>query len=505
MGYELPLGGGMLLMPEFRYYLPVTHVSNALWKASSFQFGMALKAPIFPEKDLPVIRDTIITRDTTIIAERGATPRVELDDRDVDEITEESTDRILERTIVTEKYNKYVPKKMDLAASVRAVGISAEGERQENPTIVIEETEVSESFPVLPYVFFPEGSSELSATAMHLLKPEGTSSFVEDSLPWNTLDIYSEMLNIVGSRMKKNPDAKIVVTGCNNNTGVETKNLPLSKARAGAVKDYLVYVWGIDEERILAQQRNLPANPGNTQYTEGQVENQRAEISSRDFDIIQPVKLRDIQKTSNPPNVEIYPEITAEAGIAGWNLRVLQKEQTLREYTGESRPNMINWEVENAPIPALDTPLELNLWAADKDGQTTEATDQLEIRQLTIRKKRYELQDDKRIERFSLIVFDYDKAKLTENHKKILRKINERIQPDSKVTISGYADRTGDREYNRVLAYRRCMEVREELDITESNLKLNPVGSDILLYDNDTPQGRSYSRTVQIVVETPVR
>ncbi len=504
-GYDLPIGTDMYLTPELSYQIPFTNISSVEWKTGGLRIGAAIKAPIYPRRELPVIRDTVVKRDTSVIASRDVRPGVELDSRDVRSEIEETDAAILETVIIDEHYNKYIKEELPLTASVRTVGISPDGERQENPTIVIEENEVSESFPILPYVFFNEGSAELSNTAMHLLKAEETKIFSEDNLSWNTMDIYSEMLNIVGHRMQQNPESEIIITGCNNNTGVETKNLPLSQARAAAVKDYLTYIWGIDPGRILLQKRNQPANPGNTQYPEGQEENQRAEISSNNFEILQPVTLKDIQKTSNPPLVEIYPEINADAGLAGWNLRVMQKDRPIREYTGENQPGVIKWEVEKEPIPELETKVNIDLWAADKDGQTATAADQLELRQLTIRKKRYELKEDMRIERYSLIVFDYDKATLTPNHRRILSQIRDRIEPNSQVTISGYADRTGDSEYNRVLAYRRCMEVQAVLDVPEKNLTVRPVGSDVLLYNNDLPQGRSYSRTVQILIETPIK
>lgn len=104
-----------------------------------------------------------------------------------------------------------------------------------------------------------------------------------------------------------------------------------------------------------------------------------------------------------------------------------------------------------------------------------------------------------------MILFDYDKADIKGVNRTIVDEIRGKIEPNSKVTIIGYADRTGEPTYNRELAARRTAEVQRLLRVNPENLTIKNIGSDILLYDNNTPQGRSYCRTVQIIVETPVK
>jgi outer membrane protein OmpA-like peptidoglycan-associated protein len=152
----------------------------------------------------------------------------------------------------------------------------------------------------------------------------------------------------------------------------------------------------------------------------------------------------------------------------------------------------------------LERPVQITLDVKDKLGQSGSVTDSRDIKQLTIRKKRFEMKDDKRVEKYSLILFDYDKADIKGINKSIVDEIKNKIEPNSKVTILGYADRTGETEYNRELAARRTAEVQKILKVKPENLAIRNVGSDILLYDNNSPFGRSYCRTVQIIVETPV-
>jgi outer membrane protein OmpA-like peptidoglycan-associated protein len=463
LGYDLPMGKDMYITPEIKYFLPFNNVANVDWKPAHWQFGASVRFPIYPKIEKPLELKPIIRIDTAIPLP--------------------------------------MPK---ISSNIEAVGVSRDGKIQKTPTIVIEEMETEEGFPLLPHVFFPEGSADLKLSGLKLLTKEETNSFVEDSLKWNTLEIYSDLLNIVGYRMHKFPNAKLTITGCNKNLDAEAKNLNLSKQRAEAVKDYLVKIWGIKPNRITIKQQNLPDNPGNNTVVDGQIENQRVELSSSNSDLLKPVFLKEIDRTANPPVVEITPTVKSEAGLSSWDVNIEQSGNSLRSYSGKILPEKIKWEVEKEPIPKLETPVNIKLTAHDSINQPSKSETNLSIQQLTIKKKRYEMKGDKKIERFSLIVFDYDKADIKPHHKVILQDIKSKIMPNSMVTIEGYADRTGDSAYNKDLALRRSNETEKILQVTPANLTINPVGSDVLLYDNNSPQGRSYCRTVKIKIETPV-
>ena len=86
-----------------------------------------------------------------------------------------------------------------------------------------------------------------------------------------------------------------------------------------------------------------------------------------------------------------------------------------------------------------------------------------------------------------------------------MERVKQRIQPESKVRITGFADRQGNPEYNRELARKRCTEAQRVLGLADDRVTLQPIGSDRFIFNNDNPEGRSYSRTVQIEIVTPVR
>lgn len=506
LSYDVHLYGESWVSPEFRFLIPLQNLTDENWKISYLNFGISAKFPIYPAPEIRYYYDTVLVRDTSRIAVLGLNnERTYLKETFFEKTTKEKVaDGYLFRTYVREKYRTEVPKISQLETKLKVIGKSKQGEVQDNPLLVIEEFETEEMFPLLPYIYFPMGEWLLESSSVKLIDKSSTVLFDEGLLPWNTLKIYENLLNIVGKRLKQNPKESIVLIGCNSNTGVESNNLELSRKRALAVKEYLVDIWGIEPERINIKFRNLPEKMTNPSIPEGNEENQRVEIFSKSASITGPVRLSQIEKVVSPPFVEIFPEIQSDVSLKGWNLIIEQSGTNLRTFSGIDIPEKLIWNVDEEPIPKLEEPIYINFIAEDILSQKSISKVALKIEQRTIKKKREEMLGDKKIERFSLIVFDFDKADILPQHIPILNHIKNRIAPNSKVIISGFTDRIGETSYNRELALRRCLAVKNFLQLRDSQVVLNPVGNEVLLYDNSLPQGRSYCRAVHIVIETPI-
>lgn len=505
--YGFPLSSTVTASPEVRLVLPFNNISSDLsWTIAQLQLGVTLTYSFIPPPDIIIKYDTTIVRDTTKkFVLNLAQPQVSLLAINRDMRTETMDYTEYRHLTIREHYLHEIPKISRLESSIVAFGIDPQGKREATPTIRIEEIETEEQFPLLPQVFFPEGNAELDNTAMVQLSKDGVRQFSENTLGRNTLDIYGQLLNIIGSRLTKKPEATITITGANNGKNSDTIE-NISRNRANAVKEYLIEKWNIAPSRINTAFRKLPDKAANNTTPDGQAENSRADINSNDMDILRPVSLREVIVKATPPIVEIVPTIVSDSGLVQWTVDVEQSLRPLRNFNGTSMPlGILQWNLAEKPMPELETPVQIELKAQDKIGMTTTARQSLKVQQLTLKKKRYELHDDKKIERFALIVFDFNSASLNPANQRIVDDIKSRIQQDSKVIISGFADRSGELTYNQNLALRRCQEVKNALGLAEGQVQLDPVGSKELLYDNESPQGRSYSRTVQIMVETPVR
>ncbi|MEI6089181.1 MAG: OmpA family protein [bacterium] len=506
VGYEIPIGTRLRLIPEARMYFGLTKLSKETWNANGLQLGAALLWDIYPPKVKETVNKEIINRDTTVKLVAGLKkPELSVTDTKVTEKTEETDDYIIKTKTTNIKYQLNKPQVVNLVVDFKTYGLYKDGSKSDNPTIRIEEIESAELFPLLPYVFFKENSSDIQQSGLKLLTKDEAEKFTETGLEWDIMSIYSQMLNIIADRLRHNPKAEITITGTNKDLLAEKNNTALSTERAYAVKKYLTEIFEIDPIRIKVQARNLPSNLANNEYAEGQQENQRAELYSKNYEIIKPIELKDIIKSINPPILEIVPQVQSDAKIKNWNYTISQGGEQLRTYKGTGEVEKQEWLIANRPIPLTEDKIDVVLTVENEFGTIEKKEKQSIIDQITIKEKRFELKDDKRIERFSLILFDYDKAQLKPEHETILKHIKSRIEPNSKVIISGYADRTGSTEYNKELATKRTNVVNKFLGAAPEQVVINNIGSDELLYENNSPEGRSYCRTVIITIETPVK
>lgn len=503
VSYNYRFSNGIVIAPELKYELPLYSLTSVAWKPSALALGVSLRFPIIDDPT-PTYDSTIIIRDTAILfVDANANPDIYLKNKEENKEELEYSDYKLNKTTIIEQYIKEVQKEIKQPiANIDLRGVDANGNITAVPMLTIEEIETEETFPLLPQIFFPQNSSDLAKSNLRLRKADEIANFDEQKINWNTLDIYYELLNIIGKRMRENPSASIVITGCNNNTGEEKNNIELSKNRAESIKQYLQNTWNIEAKRIATTQRNLPEKVANITREEGTQENRRAEIFSDNPNILKPISLKDIQRSANPPIVRITPEIQSESPLAKWKLSVTQRGEIIRVYEGTETPEAIDWIVEAKPIPGEELPVVVRIEASDKNGQKTEKQAEIKINQQTIKKKKYEMIDDKRVERFSLILFDYDKNDVTPKQEEAIKHIKNRIEPNSSIIITGYADRTGEAAYNQALSLERAKNVANSLGIPESRAIIRGAGSSTLLFDNDLPEGRSYNRTVKIVIET---
>jgi outer membrane protein OmpA-like peptidoglycan-associated protein len=76
------------------------------------------------------------------------------------------------------------------------------------------------------------------------------------------------------------------------------------------------------------------------------------------------------------------------------------------------------------------------------------------------------------------------------------------VKPSSLVKISGHTDRLGADDYNQKLSDQRASVVKSYL--TPKNSVVKGFGENDMIYDNNLPEGRFYSRRVDIIVETPI-
>jgi outer membrane protein OmpA-like peptidoglycan-associated protein len=495
VGYALPAGADWELLPTLAYAIFLNNLSSVPWKPSALRVGLAVMRTL--RRPPEPLYDTLYQRDTLAVEQVGLeSERLELAERTISTDTLRTDALIRYRTTIAERWVRRIPRQPRLELSLRFAP-TAEPVR-------LEELEQEEFFPLLPYVFFPEGSADLARTRMRLLSPQEAAEFDERALPMQTLQLYAHLLNIVGARLKQLPQARLTITGCVSNVGEEQGNLALARRRAEAVRDYLMRVWGIDSSRLVLRARLLPAAPSNPATPEGQEENRRVELSSATWELLAPVRLAEIGYILTPATLEVLPSVETEAGLEHWELELRSARHVLARSEGSQLPAAVEFAPPAQLLSLADSLLVAQLRVRDRFGQERSATAVLPLQRLTLRQKRAERFGNQRRERFVLTLFEFDKATLTEEHRRLLQLVRQRLRPGMHLVIAGYTDRTGDPAHNRRLAEQRCQNVWRFLQQPGITAELQPIGSDVLLYPNELPEGRAYSRTVHIDLFSPI-
>ncbi len=355
-------------------------------------------------------------------------------------------------------------------------------------------------------IFFDDNSAEIPARYERISADSARRMVAKDVSEGNALDVYHRILNIIGMRMKKNPDAVITLTGTNSGVGAERNNRQLSQNRAENVKKYLVEVWGIEPNRIKTVARNLPEKASNSRDADGIAENRRVEISSNDWDIIAPSVIQDTTRLILPPIIRFRSDVASDAGITDWHLIVTASTRKVREIFGKGEQiHFDDWFVKDDETAKalIKHNMQFNLSVTDNEGNhyiTDVKTLPVELKTIS---KETAKSGDTITNVYDLILFDFDKATLSSNNMKIIDMIKKEMPENSIVKITGYTDRMGNEDYNERLSLSRAISASKALGRPDAQTIGS--GEKVLLYDNDLPEGRFYSRTVIIEVKIPVK
>ena len=509
--YELPLNAKktLLLTPELLLNIGLTKMVQGLtWRSNSVRVGLSIKYSPKPEKPLIFQRqrfqsiDTIsITddkhlRDTVLSGKEHFgydTTRFENVITYIDTIYRIDT---LVKAIVPELY-----------ADIKALSQDESGSQYPLDTLKIEEFISQKTSPLLNYVFFDENSKQIPAR-YKTITPEETDSFSEEILYKNTtLQYYYNILNIIGRRMNQYPNSKITLKAINSGIGDKESSRDIFNERAQTVKRYFTDIWKIDPDRIKTQVEFVSSNaPTAMTEQEKAEEMRRVEITSNVWDVIKPVFSRDTIVEYRPAIISFVPEVYSDAGVSNWKIDVAQDRNNLVNLTGTGFPASsyeMNVSEKRNGISEAGNKIRYYIDVTDQRGQVFKSdTKVIPYQYTSIMTKQEEKIEDVVVGRYSLILFDFDKADISAHNKRIIEFIKGRITPESRITITGYTDAIGDEDYNQRLSEERAKSVANAIGFIAESIK--GLGETMLLYDVKLPEGRFYCRTVEITIETKV-
>jgi outer membrane protein OmpA-like peptidoglycan-associated protein len=491
LSYDFPLNHAntLWLSPEVYYTMGFTDVAeNTPWKISSLFVGVNVKY-----RPNPKLIDTKAPIDEKIIDGQILAREIELSGN----LNDIYWGEFKIPDIEDEK------QKVKLISTIKAVGVD-EGVENDKATMVVEEFLSTNMRPLLNYVFFDENKSDLP-DRYELLDEKEADKFSNANLcNITTIRTYYDILNVFGMRLRENPNAKLSLTGCNN--GRESGGTGLSQKRADNIKSYLTNIWKISNDRITTKASGLPAVPSNQSDKDGIEENRRAEITCDSWEVMKPIVTEDTLRKVSPPIIRFYMSSESDNEIKSWKLTAMQNGDVLKVVEGDGKlPDKFDWLIdrEKESIPQFSEPIEYMVELTDKQGNTSVSqTGLLPTDLITIQKKKDNRVGDKRIDKYSLILFDYNSTELSKENTNIIQFIKGNLKSDSRILISGFTDRMGNEDFNFKLSKDRAE--KTALALERPNAFTRGVGESMLIYDNTLPEGRFYCRTVEVEVETPM-
>ncbi len=382
------------------------------------------------------------------------------------------------------------------------------------PKTVPVKREVSETLPLRNSVFFDEGSVNIPSRYV-LLNTNEASAFKESSLqnqqvPDMTgrsarqLNVYHNILNILGDRMRANPGATIALSGASSNGPGEGKTL------AEAVKQYIVSGYGINSSRIATSGRTKPLvpseQPGGTKelvlLREG---DRRVDITSTSAELLmevgggmmKPVQILATQIDPLDSHV-IFDVAGAKTVLKWWTLDLTDEGGTVKHFgpfTSE-RQTMTGASI-----------LGNNKSGSYKVVMLGETKNGLSVRKESTVSLLREDEAPEKGYRYS-ILFDFNKTNSIASYNKFLTDVvSPLISTGSTVIVHGHTDIIGDEEYNQKLSDNRAAETKKVIaqalsHAGKSNVTFEVLGfgedSNRTPFENNLPEERFYNRTVII-------
>lgn len=460
LGYELPVGEAWLLRPEVSVALPLSNdVTLGGVRSTGFRFSLGVVQVFASEPPVEVI---------------PASDPVAVD---VQPPPSTISRKPLRATIEVNNGSGWT----------------------EGPLVIRRFTAIrTRLVPLLPYVFFDNRLDDLPARYVRI-SSNTTGQFREANFASHTnLDVYSHVLNIVGSRMRTYPDAELTLTGTAPDVAEGNPSTAMARSRAESIRGYLNSTWGISKERMRIVPRRDPEVPTNPETSEGRAENRRVEMSSNRIEILAPLAFTDTLAPIDKGQARLLLEGENEQ-VTAWKL----------EARGNSGIKNVD---ETGPLPhryeRLLPPLEsfvdndsliVTMQVLYGDGSIEEPlASTAVVRDITYKPLIGSGE-------YSLILFDAANDALREEHRRVIDSIAAMLPDDAVVSIYGYTDYLGDSTENQSLSNRRARQVAERFRMKGATVReVQGLGEDTTTFNVlGLPEERMYARRVVIEVRQP--
>lgn len=471
-------------------------IANDNWNI--FSFGAEIGAQWRPHRNIPILRDTIVERDTVSRLVQGSDSII-IEPSEyfiVDSAITHTAEAEVYSYRVKQTYVRNIPKpKPLLTADINVKFAETDGKESLSAKVNVEQTLRRTLVPLLPYIFFDKNDIDIPKRYIDL---KNSNNYINDSYSGDVsiLPIYHSILSIIAQRLKENPSAKLIITGVfpsKQQGGGEERARALRCA--ANVRNALI-ANGIDSIRLVTETKSVEPSKN----VEQEDENRRVEFWSSNSAILNPEIITDTVAAADPPTLRFYPITASAVGIKSWRIELRQSGRLLREIEGEGEPpERLDWNINDGGNKErlIVAPVSYTFSVVDNEEQIISTPPQtLEFRQrITQREIHF------RREEITVMCFNYDETDLAAASVAQIDFIRDFLPKKSNFTVIGSTDTLGDEQYNKGLSMRRARAVARQLGLLSSNASIIGMGEDAASFGNKTPEGRFYSRRVRIIVD----
>jgi len=387
-----------------------------------------------------------------------------------------------------------------------------------SPKNIPAERTVRETFPLLNYVFFNIGSTQIPDRYV-LLRKGQVKDFKEEQLETKAplemtgrssreMIVYYNVLNILGDRLGKYPSTTITLVGSSESGPKDGKEI------AESTKQYLVDIFGIDPVRISIEGRVKPKIP--SEQPGGTLElvllregDRRVSIESGSPELLmefqsgpeatlRPVEIVTLQEAPVDSYVSFYAERSNEA-FSSWKLEIMDENGAV-QYFGPYTKEKVSIPGKSILGTRAEGDFKVTMIGETKSGKTVKKETPVHI-------VLWALPITEEGMRYS-VVFDFNKSNAIAVYDKYLTEIvTPKIPQGGTVIIHGYTDIIGNEAHNLELSLARANEVKSIIEKALAKAGRNDVkfevygfGEDenLAQFGNKYPEERFYNRTVII-------
>jgi len=387
-----------------------------------------------------------------------------------------------------------------------------------SPKVIPFNRQISEILPLGNSIFFDLRSTDIPLRYIQFNHSRATT-FTEQQLQKNQpgnlinerserqLNVYYNILNILGDRLRVNIHNTILLVGFSNKSQAE------GEIMAEKIKNYLVSVFDIKAFRIVTRGKHNAiisfAKPfANIELVQLKEDGRRVEISStssdllvqvggKNFEFLRPVQISAGQEDPFDSNV-IFIVSGASDLLDSWNVTVTDDQNLIRKF-GPYKHDYASVLGKSLLGSNQQGNYSIVMTGNTKNGKII--TKNCFVSLMTVDNPKQQ------VLRYS-ILFDSKFPKTIGFYENFLSEIVVPLIPDNgKVFILGYTDNKGDDKYNYNLSVERAEGTKKILEKAllrtgKKTVKFETYGfgntPDKAPYDNRLPEGRFYNRTVII-------